>query len=176
MGIGVDFVDDAIEDTKKALKKAKNQVNDWTKDQTGKVLGEQGAEWLNAFATSMTQDFMNATTFGLTGAAQDDFSLQALARAPGDYATGQLNTYVLPGLWSGYKAYQKVNDGTNGQGVSSTPGTNTQNDPEQQAQFQRMRRAARMLGRAGTIKYKGSGSSLGLGDQMLGDQLSLIGS
>lgn len=49
------------------------------------------------------------------------------------------------------------------------------NDPDISAQFSRMRKSARMLGRAGTIKYKGSGSSLGLGEQMLGDQMSLIG-
>ena len=49
------------------------------------------------------------------------------------------------------------------------------NDPDTSAQFQRLRKSARMLGRAGTIKYKGSGSSLGLGEQMLGDQMSLIG-
>ena len=50
------------------------------------------------------------------------------------------------------------------------------NDPQQAQQFQRLRKAARMLGRAGTIKYKGSSQSLGMGEGALGDSLSLIGS
>lgn len=49
------------------------------------------------------------------------------------------------------------------------------NDPDTALQFARFRKAARALGRAGTIKSKGS-SSLGMGDQVLGDQLSLVGS
>jgi hypothetical protein len=46
------------------------------------------------------------------------------------------------------------------------------NDPNTSAQFQRLRRAAAMLGRAGTIKYKGT--SLG-GEGALGSELSLTG-
>ena len=55
------------------------------------------------------------------------------------------------------------------------PDINEANDPLQAQQFQRIRKAARLLGRGGTIKNK-SQSNLGLGDQVLGDQLSLIGS
>lgn len=47
------------------------------------------------------------------------------------------------------------------------------NDPEQAKQFTRLRKAASMLGRAGTIKAKGS-TSLG-SDQPLGTNLALTG-
>lgn len=47
------------------------------------------------------------------------------------------------------------------------------NDPAQAQQFMRLRRAAQQLGRAGTIKAKGS-ASLG-GDQPLGTNLALTG-
>jgi len=47
------------------------------------------------------------------------------------------------------------------------------NDPAMAAQFMRQRKAARALGRAGTIKAKGA-PSLG-GDQPLGTQLALTG-
>ena len=47
------------------------------------------------------------------------------------------------------------------------------NDPERAKQFMRLRKSAAMLGRAGTIKAKGS-SSLG-GDQPLGTNLALTG-
>jgi len=55
------------------------------------------------------------------------------------------------------------------------PDVNEANDPNAAQQFQRIRRAARALGRSGTIKSR-SYSDLGLGEQLLGDQLSLIGS
>ena len=54
------------------------------------------------------------------------------------------------------------------------PDINEANDPNLATQFQRLRRNARMLGRAGTIKYKGS-SSLGYGGDSLGAQMSLGG-
>jgi hypothetical protein len=78
------------------------------------------------------------------------------------------------GLYAGSRDQTYADTGA----PTAQPGMNQmyKNDPQQQQQFQRLRRAARMLGRAGTIKYKGSGSSLGLGEGMLGDQLSLIGS
>ena len=60
-------------------------------------------------------------------------------------------------------------------GGMAPPDVNEANDPAQAQQFLRIRKAARLLGRGGTIKNK-STSSLGLGDQVLGDQLSLIGS
>jgi hypothetical protein len=47
------------------------------------------------------------------------------------------------------------------------------NDPEQAKQFMRLRKSAAMLGRAGTIKAKGS-ASLG-SDQPLGTNLALTG-
>jgi hypothetical protein len=48
------------------------------------------------------------------------------------------------------------------------------NDPSTEAQFKRLRKAASMLGRAGTIKNKGSATSLG-GEGALGSELSLTG-
>lgn len=58
---------------------------------------------------------------------------------------------------------------------TTPPDVNESNDPDLAAQFKRIRQGARALGRAGTIKYKGA-SKLGLGDQVLGDSLSLTGS
>ena len=60
--------------------------------------------------------------------------------------------------------------------AEAPPDVNEANDPNSAAQFTRLRKAARSLGRAGTFKNKGTGTSLGLGDSVLGDQLSLIGS
>jgi len=59
--------------------------------------------------------------------------------------------------------------------TSAPPDVNAANDPRLAEQFKRQRRAARMLGRAGTIKSKGASSSLGLGDSILGDSMSLMG-
>jgi hypothetical protein len=48
------------------------------------------------------------------------------------------------------------------------------NDPNEVAQFKRLRKAASMLGRAGTFKNKGLATSLG-GEGALGSELSLTG-
>lgn len=81
------------------------------------------------------------------------------------------------GATVGYEAVKAL------QGVATQPYTaeappdvNLANDPDTSAQFKRLRNAAKMLGRAGTFKNKGTNTSLGLGDTVLGDQLSLIGS
>jgi hypothetical protein len=53
------------------------------------------------------------------------------------------------------------------------PDVNEANDPRMAEQFQRLRKAARGLGRAGTIKFKGA-ANLG-GTDSLGDALALQG-
>lgn len=63
--------------------------------------------------------------------------------------------------------------GDTGSGTAP-PDINESNDPDLAAQFKRIRKGARMLGRAGTIKYKGA-ANLGSG-QTLGDDLALQGS
>lgn len=118
------------------------------------------------------------------GAAQ--LGLAGGATGGASFGLGATGALIGAGL-AGTAAYAGLSDfahksGTNGQpqGAETPPDiasmyANDPNGGDLSAQFQRMRKSARMLGRAGTIKYKGSGTSLGLGEQMLGDQMSLIG-
>jgi hypothetical protein len=132
-------------------------------------------------AALATGAFAGGATSGLMYASPASASVMGTAGA-----LGVVPGSVALGLGAGAAAYagsQYVSSITGrdegGDGNASSPPDvqqMTANDPDSGAQFQRLRKAARMLGRAGTIKYKGSGTSLGLGDQMLGDQLSLIGS
>jgi hypothetical protein len=125
----------------------------------------------------------------LAGAATGGLTSGVAWASPASAALGVSPLYAVPGsvglgvgvgaaTYAGTQALANM-DGSDAPPEASAPPDLQQmyaNDPATQSQFQRLRRAARMLGRAGTIKYKGSGSSLGLGDGMLGDQLSLIGS
>jgi hypothetical protein len=63
--------------------------------------------------------------------------------------------------------------------ANAPPDINEFNDPDTAAQFQRIRKAARMLGRSGTIKNKGKSASVQTlgggadGEQTLGTQLAV---
>jgi hypothetical protein len=97
------------------------------------------------------------------GAAGMFVGLPAGASFAGGSMLGPLAT---PGLfdWTGEKPPD----------TGAPPTINEANDPNLQDQFKRMRAAARALGRAGTIKYKGT-DNLGYGST-LGSGLSLSGS
>lgn len=81
------------------------------------------------------------------------------------------NLEAIPDSWG--MTNKGTPGGQGGGGGEAPPTLNEGNDPELAAQFQRMRKAARALGRAGTIKYKGAGN-LG-GSTSLGDPLALTG-
>jgi hypothetical protein len=86
--------------------------------------------------------------------------------------------YALAAGAVGASAYgiNSIGGGSAGVDGAPPPDINEANDPATAAQFQRIRRAARMLGRAGTIKNKSTASSLGGdGTQTLGTQLSVTG-
>ncbi len=80
-------------------------------------------------------------------------------------------------LAAGASAYgiSSIGGGSAGGAGEAPPDINEANDPATAAQFQRIRKAARMLGRAGTIKNK-SAQTLGGGadgGQTLGTQLAV---
>lgn len=96
----------------------------------------------------------------------------ALAGVGAGAAAGALAMPLAAGADARYSGLM----GGNQSQAEAPPDVNEANDPAMAAQFKRLRKAARSLGRAGTFKNKGAGTSLGLGDSVLGDQLSLIGS
>ena len=97
----------------------------------------------------------------------------AFAPSVGGAAAGAaIGAGAAAGGAAGLSYMERQNRGMNGDG-EAPPTLNEANDPDLSAQFQRMRKAARALGRAGTIKYKGAGN-LG-GSTSLGDPLALTG-
>lgn len=117
-----------------------------------------------------------AVTGGLATAGTPFAASLGLGMAPGSAAflgagVGAGTLALANTGTAAYRAYKKEEDVD----VSAPPDVNAANDPRLAEQFKRQRRAARMLGRAGTIKSKGVSSSLGLGDSILGDSMSLMG-
>lgn len=140
--------------------------------------GGSAAQWgdLATFNAALVSGAAGGAALG--GAMSSGGGLTAAQwAAQGSMAPGLLapGTAALAGAAVGAGVYA----GTQALNVASTPGISPtappdvqeKNDPSTAAQFLRMRKAARMLGRAGTIKNKGS-ADLGLGDQGLGTPLS----
>lgn len=119
------------------------------------------------------------TLFGTSGAAfaAPGALTMGSATAAGAAAVGA-GALVGGGMYAGTQALRGVTGSNSGDQGELPPdlASTYANDPNTAAQFQRLRKASRALGRAGTFKNKGAGTSLGLGDSVLGDQLSLIGS
>ena len=147
---------------KRALGKAKGSVSsafdkDWSDPKTyaAAVLSYYGAGALTSqLGVTGAAAPGSAGTMGVNGV------VNPLSTIPGTAATVAGFTATAP---------QKLPDPT----MESAPTIDETNDPSLAAQFKRMRAAARALGRAGTIKNKGS-SSLG-GDSPLGSNMTLQG-
>lgn len=113
-----------------------------------------------------------AAGFGWTPAV----SGSAWTGAAAGTAAGALAMPLAAGTEAKYSGGLFGSQTNSGGSAEAPPDVNYANDPNTAAQFQRLRKASRALGRAGTFKNKGANSALGLGDSVLGDQLSLIGS
>jgi L-alanine-DL-glutamate epimerase-like enolase superfamily enzyme len=143
------------------------------KEGISQTVGTGAADWTSAFLSNVTTNAANLGTAGLYGVATGEDYKTALASAgKGAIDTG-LGTGV-PMIASGVDATKSAL-ATAGSRAAAPPDVNLANDPNQAQQFQRLRKAAMKLGRAGTIKYKGS-STLGLGETLLGDQMQLMSS
>jgi hypothetical protein len=140
------------------------------------VAGGSSGEWADLAA------FNAALVAGAAGGAAAGYVNPLAAALGGTTATQAVATGALAGgaaALGGYPlAYQATADYPVSDGGSSgapPPDINEANDPATAAQFQRIRKAARMLGRAGTIKNK-SAQTLGGGadgGQTLGTQLAV---
>ena len=146
----------------------------------------RGADTRTAFATSTDSGNIAATAAG-QGNSQTNWDLAAfnaaLAAGAVGYPTalgmtGNLAPLAATGLAAGttalaYGATQSLANAAGGSGqdleAGIPPDVNYANDPEAQMQFKRLRRAAALLGRAGTIRAKGAanlGSTQPLGTDM----------
>ena len=141
--------------------------------------GEQQAWDLAAFNAALAAGAVGGALTG--GVAYASPSAAAIGASPIAAVPGSVGgaTAIGAAAYAGFQSAANAMGGGSSYGTGESPPTPdvvAANDPNQAAQFQRTRKAARALGRAGTFKFKGANSSLGLGDQMLGDQLALIGS
>jgi hypothetical protein len=124
--------------------------------------------------------FNAALIAGAAGGAMLSPSLAGGTAGLAFTGTGSIGAPLAAGALAGGAAYaggaaiSNANQ-ANRSAPTAPPDVNLANDPNQAQQFQRLRKAAMKLGRAGTIKYKGS-STLGLGETLLGDQMQLTSS
>jgi hypothetical protein len=136
--------------------------------------GGSSGEWadlaaFNAALLGGAAGGVGVAGFGTTASGGLLTSAQAAGIVGASAATGAVAAYPL--------AYQATADYpvAGSSSGSPPPDINEANDPATAAQFQRIRKAARMLGRAGTIKNK-SAQTLGGGadgGQTLGTQLAV---
>lgn len=151
----------------------------------------EGANQFHAVASD-PGDFwsnpQNRSMMAITAAQIAAIAGSAGAATP-TFATGAGSGVLLPsssigalsagaiaatGAAAGLAANRSIGSGAGAGDGTTPPDVNEANDPNTAQQFLRIRKAGRALGRSGTIKNKSS-STLGLGEQLLGDQLSLIG-
>ena len=142
-----------------------------TKEGIAAVTDDNTAEWLSRYVSGRSTNMANTLTLGLYNVANGGIGDHSYL---GQFALSLADSFTVGGL-SAYEASVAPGREREEAKNETPPDIAYANDPDTSAQFQRFRKSARMLGRAGTMKYKGSGSSLGLGEQMLGDQMSLIG-
>lgn len=129
--------------------------------------------YLSAFAGALTANATTAYTLG-AGMSGPTASLQGLNASGFSGPTDATAKGALAG-YGGTQATQMLQPVPSAAETPPDLADMYANDPNTSAQFSRLRKSARMLGRAGTFKNKGSASALGLGEQILGDQMSLIG-
>jgi hypothetical protein len=155
-------------------------------------LQQGGWEGGNRAVSDMAQspeDFwkspQNRSMMAMTAAEIAAIALTAGAASGGLAAPGLVGVNMVPSATGyalaagavGTSAYgiNSIGGGSAGGAGAPPPDINEANDPATAAQFQRIRKAARMLGRAGTIKNK-SAQTLGGGadgGQTLGTQLAV---
>jgi hypothetical protein len=138
-----------------------------------KLLGDSSGAFVTEFHRRLADNSLGMLTGGLQEYMGGERGLGWRGMASSLENTGKGAFDISTGSIPSIVAIAKGKDG--GGGATTPPDINEANDPDTAAQFQRIRKAARMLGRAGTIKNK-SAQTLGGGadgEQTLGTQLAV---
>jgi len=162
---------------------ADSPVDFWKSPQNRSMMAMTSAEIAAIVATGglATGAIGGVTTATATGATLTASEAAAVAGLSGVATTSASGLGIAGAIGAGSLAMaagygvNSIGGRSAGGEDSPPPDINEANDPATAAQFQRIRKAARMLGRAGTIKNK-SAQTLGGGSdggQTLGTQLAV---
>jgi hypothetical protein len=155
-----------------------NSALDMTQSVVGssadKLLGDSSGAFVTEFHRRLADNSLGMLTGGLQEYMGGERGLGWRGMASALENTGKGAFDISAGSIPSIVDIARGKDGGGG-GSTTPPDINEANDPDTAAQFQRIRKAARMLGRAGTIKNK-SAQTLGGGadgEQTLGTQLAV---
>ena len=148
----------------------------WNDPHNRAMMGRTAAE-VALIAASAGMGITAAGGGGMTAAGAT--SVPSVAALSGPVLTGGGLAAASVGAGTGAAAlgaqtYTEAEAQRNRIAASAPPDVNEANDPATAQQFLRIRKAARMLGRAGTIKYKGT-ETLGGDGNNLGTSMGVAG-
>jgi hypothetical protein len=119
--------------------------------------------YIASFAGALTGNYL-AQPLGVSSGGLGSLNAAGMSSPTQATATGAATGYEVSQMLAPQSSVS----------ASAPPDVNEKNDPATAQQFLRIRKAARMLGRAGTIKYKGT-DSLGGDGGNLGTSMGVTG-